>query len=208
MTDVTSLDKPLPRAPSKGLSAAFVRQSKSPGRYGDGGGLYLVVDPSGASRWILRVMVGGRRRDIGLGGSSVVTLAEARDKARDLRRAAKTGVDPVAARRAERDGVPTFEACAKVVHKSRLAHWKNGKHTAQWLSTLEAYAFPTIGRLPINRIGTAEVLKLLLPIWTEKPETARRVLQRVSNVIDYGSASGLRSGENPCRLCSHWLTQA
>ena len=88
------------------------------------------------------------------------------------------------------------------VHKSRLAHWKNGKHTAQWLSTLEAYAFPTIGRMPINRIGTAEVLKLLLPIWTEKPETARRVLQRVSNVIDYGSASGLRSGENPCRLAS------
>ena len=81
-----------------------------------------------------------------------------------------------------------------------MATWKNGKHTAQWLATLEAYAFPLIGKLPVNRVGTAEVLKILLPIWTQKPETARRVLQRVSTILDYGTASGFRGGENPCRL--------
>jgi integrase len=185
---------------SSGLTAVFVRQNKAAGRYGDGNGLYLVVDESGASRWILRVMRHGRRRDIGLGGASTVTLAEARDKAHELRRLAKSGEDPVAARRAVRDGVPTFEVCARKVHESRKAQWRNGKHQAQWLKTVELYAFPSIGQMPINRIGTAEILKLLLPIWTAKPETARRVLQRVSNVIDYGTAAGMRSGENPCRL--------
>jgi integrase len=200
MTDVEGSARPLKRRSQKRLSSVFVRQAKSPGRYWAGEGLYLIVDPSGASRWVLRVMVGGRRRDIGLGGSSVVSIAEARDKAWELRRAAKAGKDPVAVRRAERDGVPTFETCARAVHKTRLATWKNGKHTAQWLSTLEAYAFPLIGKMPINRVDTAEILKLLLPIWTEKPETARRVLQRISNVIDYGSAASWRSGENPCRL--------
>jgi integrase len=200
MTHFPSFDKRPSRSTSKGLSATFVRQAKYAGRYGDGGGLYLVVDPSGASRWILRVMSAGRRRDIGLGGTREVTLAEAREKARVLRRIAKAGEDPVAARRAGRDGVPTFEECARAVHISRISTWKNGKHTAQWLATLEAYAFPSIGRLPVNRIGTAEVLKILLPIWTAKPETARRVLQRISTILDYGTASGHRGGENPCRL--------
>jgi integrase len=200
MTNLSSLQKSPRRSRLQGLSATFVRQVKSPGRYGDGGGLYVVVDPSGASRWILRVMSAGRRRDIGLGSTRVVTLAEARDKARELRRIAKAGEDPVAARRAGREGVPIFEDCAKAVHKSRMATWKNGKHTAQWLATLEAYAFPLIGKLPVNRVGTAEVLKILLPIWTQKPETARRVLQRVSTILDYGTASGFRGGENPCRL--------
>jgi integrase len=200
MTHLSAFENRPSRSASKGLSATFVRQTKAAGRYGDGGGLYLVVDPSGASRWILRVMSAGRRRDIGLGGTRDVTLAEAREKARELRRIAKAGEDPVAARRAGRDGVPTFEDCARVVHKSRMSTWKNGKHTAQWLSTLEAYAFPSIGGLPVNRVGTAEVLKILLPIWTAKPETARRVLQRLSTILDYGTAAGHRGGENPCRL--------
>jgi integrase len=200
MTSTSSLEKASRRSRSQGLSATFVRQVKSPGRYGDGGGLYLVVDPSGASRWILRVMSAGRRRDIGLGSTRVIALADARDKARELRRIAKSGEDPVAARRAGSDGVPTFEECAKAVHKSRMATWKNGKHTSQWLATLEAYVFPLIGKLSVNRVGTAEILKILLPIWTQKPETARRVLQRVSKILDYGTASGFRGGENPCRL--------
>ncbi len=185
---------------SNGLSATFVRQVKIPGRYGDGAGLYLVVDPSGASRWMLRVQINGRRRDVGLGGTSSVGLAEARDKAHEIRRLAKLGQDPVEARRTQRDGIATFESCARAVHKNRMATWKNGKHQAQWLKTLETYAFPTIGKTAMNRIGTAEILKLLLPIWTAKPETARRVLQRIRTVIDYATASGLRSGENPTRL--------
>jgi Arm DNA-binding domain len=149
---------------TNGLTAVFMRQKKTAGRYGDGNGLYLVVDPSGAQRWVLRVMHEGRRRDIGLGSASLVTLAEARDKALELRRLAKSGQDPVAARRALREGVPNFEDCAKQVHKTHKATWRSEKHQAQWLKTLELYAFPMIGQMAINRIGTAEVLKLLLPV--------------------------------------------
>ena len=192
--------KPSSSRGSNGLTAVFVRQKKDPGRYGDGNGLYLVVDPSGASRWVLRVMCNGKRRDVGLGGTATISLAEARDKAHELRKLAKAGEDPVAARRALREGVPTFEECARTVHKNRKSTWRNGKHTNQWLKTLELYAFPTIGQMAVNRVGTAEILKLLLPIWSTKSETARRVLQRVSTIIDYATAAGMRSGENPCRL--------
>src|SRR4051812_39939027 len=107
------------RRRTNALSAAFVRQHKSAGRYGDGNGLYLVVDPSGASRWVLRVMYRGHRRDVGLGGTSTVTLAEARHEAHELRRLAKAGQDPLAARRALREGVASFEECARTVHSTR-----------------------------------------------------------------------------------------
>jgi integrase len=187
-----------------------VRQVKRPGRYGDGDGLYLVVsDPPGRSkrkigamRWVLRIQASGRRRDVGLGGAKSVTLSEARDLAHEVRRKAKAGQDPVAARRADREGVPTFEAMAKTVHAARLSTWRNGKHTAQWLSTLGAYAFPTIGNLLVNRVETGDVLRVLLPIWTAKPETARRVLQRLRTVLDHATAAGHRSGENPCRIAA------
>lgn len=199
MSNSLQLKSPKSRR-SNGLTAVFVRQKKAPGRYGDGNGLYLVVDPSGAARWVLRVMCNGKRRDIGLGGAATVSLAEARDKAHEVRKLAKQGKDPVAARRALRDAVATFEQCARTVHKNRKSTWRNGKHTNQWLKTLELYAFPTIGKTAVNRIGTSEILKLLLPIWSTKSETARRVLQRVSTIIDYATAAGMRSGENPCRL--------
>ncbi len=199
-----------PRARSHGLTATFVRQVRDPGRYGDGNGLYLVVDPApadsdrkvGSSRWVLRVQAGGKRRDIGLGGTTSVSLADARNLAHDIRRKAKTGEDPVAARRAERDGMPTFKAMAESTHTARLGTWRNGKHTAQWLATLETHAFPTLGALPVNRVQSGDVLKVLLPIWTSKPETARRVLQRIGNVLDHATAAGHRSGENPCRMAS------
>lgn len=187
---------------ARGLTAAFVRQKKAAGSYGDGNGLYLIVDPSGAQRWQLRIQVAGKRRDVGLGSADTVTLAEARDLAHDIRRKARLGEDPVAARRAQREGVPTFEAMARAVHAAHLDTWRNGKHTAQWITTLEAYAFPFIGKLQVNRIETGDVLKLLLPIWTTKPETARRVLQRVRAVIDHATAAGHRSGENPCRIAA------
>jgi integrase len=199
-----------PRGTARGLNAASVKQMRKPGRYGDGNGLYLIVDPPpagserkvGAARWVLRVQAGGKRRDVGLGGAKSVTLAEARDLAHEIRRKAKSGQDPVAARRREREGMPTFEALATTVHKARLATWRNGKHTAQWLATLEAYAFPILGKLPVNRVETGHVLKVLMPIWTAKPETARRVLQRIGNVLDHATAAGHRSGENPCRMAS------
>ena len=191
-----------PNAGARRLTATFVRQNRKPGRFGDGNGLYLVVDPSGASRWVLRVQASGKRRDVGLGGAGSVTLAEARDLAHDVRRKAKAGHDPVAARRAERDGMPTFKTMAESTHKARLGTWRNGKHTAQWLATLEAHAFRTLGALPVNRVQSGDVLKVLLPIWTEKPETARRVLQRIGNVLDHATAAGHRSGENPCRMAT------
>ncbi|CCB65248.1 site-specific integrase [Hyphomicrobium sp. MC1] len=186
----------------KGLTALFVEKVRTPGRYGDGNGLMLVVDQSGASRWVLRVQTNGRRRDIGLGGTSVVSLSEARDLAHEIRRKAKAGLDPVAVRRAERQGVPTFEDCAKIVHAANLKTWRNGKHTDQWLNTLEAYAFPVIGKRPVNKVETGDILKILMPIWTDKAETARRVLQRLRTVLDHATAAGHRSGENPCRIAA------
>lgn len=186
----------------KRLTAAFVEKAKKPpGRYGDGGGLMLVVDPTGAARWVLRVQSNGKRRDVGLGGASVVTLAEARDRAHEIRRKARAGDDPVAARRATKD-VPTFEELAKTVHIAHAATWRNWKHAAQWVSSLEAYAFPIFGKTPVNRIETGDVLKALLPIWTAKPETARRVFQRIRTVLDHATAAGHRSGENPCRIAA------
>lgn len=186
----------------RGLTATFMRQVRKPGRYGDGQGLCLVVDPSGAMRWVLRIQANKRRRDVGLGSASVVTLAEARELAHQVRRKARQGEDPVAARRAEREGVPTFEQVARTVHAANLKIWSNGKHTVQWITTLEAYAFPVLGNLPVNKIGTGDVLKVLAPIWTEKPETARRVMQRLSSVLDHATAAGHRSGENPCRIAA------
>lgn len=189
-----------PKARKRGLTAAFVEKARQPGKYGDGNGLYLIVDPSGASRWILRVQNNGRRRDVGLGGTRSVSLAEARDLAHEVRRKAKSGHDPVAVRRAERDGVPTFEQCATTIHEAHLKTWRNGKHTKQWLQTIKIYANPVIGKRAVNRIETADILKILLPIWTTKPETARRVLQRLRIIFDHATAAGHRSGENPCRL--------
>jgi len=190
------------KARGRGLTAAFVSKVRTPGRYGDGDGLYLVVDPSGASRWVLRIQSNGRRRDVGLGGTKTVTLAEARDLAHQIRRKAKAGIDPVAARRAEREGVPTFETMAKTVHAAHVTTWRNAKHRDQWLTTLEGYTYPVIGNLPVNRIGTGDILKILLPIWTTKPETARRVMQRLRTVLDHATAAGYRSGENPCRIAA------
>lgn len=189
---------------SNRLTAVFVAKAKKkPGRYVDGGGLCLVVDASGAQRWVLRIQANGKRRDVGLGGVSVVTLAEARDLAHDIRRKVKNdGADPVAARRANRIGVPTFEALAKTVHQEHAKTWRNGKHHDQWLNTLESYVFPAFGQTPVNRIETGDVLKVLLPIWTEKPETARRVMQRIRTVLDHATAAGHRSGENPCRIAA------
>lgn len=188
---------------SNRLTATFVSKGKkAPGRYVDGDGLCLLVDRSGAQRWVLRIQANGRRRDVGLGGANVVTLAEARDLAHDIRRKARTGADPVAARRATRQHVPTFEELAKTVHAEHAKTWRNGKHQDQWLNTLEVYAFPTFGKTPVNRIETGDVLKALLPIWIDKPETARRVMQRIRSVLDHATAAGYRSGENPCRIAA------
>ncbi|MEP0950458.1 MAG: tyrosine-type recombinase/integrase [Paracoccaceae bacterium] len=173
-----------------------------PGRHGDGAGLYLVVDPSGARRWIVRVTVKGQknrkgaplRTDFGLGGADVVTLHQARDRALEYRRMAKSGLNPRF--NAQRD-IPSFEELARQVHIDRLPTWKNPKHGQQWVNTLRDYAFPKIGRMPVDSIGQPEVLMCLSPIWTEKHETAKRLAQRIKAVLDVAKSKGFRDGENP-----------
>ena len=157
------------------LSALRVRNMKRPGLHADGGGLYLRVLPSGGKSWILRIMVRGRVHDIGLGSAQLVTLASARAEAIRLRRLARAGGDPLAERRKGRANVPSFEEAAKIVHAANLPTWKNPKHAQQWINTLRDYAFPIIGFMPIGDVNSGDVLKVLAPIWTEKPETAKRV---------------------------------
>jgi len=189
----------------KSLSAVFIRSVANAGRYGDGNGLYLIVDPSGAKRWMLRTVVMGKRSDIGLGGLSLVSLAEAREKAARMRKIARQHGDPLAERRKEQRLVPTFEQAAREVHKSHSASWKNAKHKQQWINTLTDYVFPIFGSLRVDQVHTPEVLKALSPIWLKKPETARRVRQRIKTVFDWAKASGFRSGDNPVEDISKGL---
>jgi len=177
-------------------------QNLGPGRHGDGNGLHLVVDHSGARRWIVRVTVKGQknkngaplRTDFGLGPADLVTINQARDRALEYRRMARQGLNP--RYNAQRD-IPTFQEFAQQVHIERLPTWKNAKHGQQWINTLRDYAFPKIGRMPLDSIGEPEVLMCLSPIWTEKHETARRLAQRIKVVLDVAKSKGFRSGENP-----------
>ncbi|WP_417718315.1 tyrosine-type recombinase/integrase [Salipiger sp.] len=177
-------------------------ENLGPGRHGDGNGLYLVVDASGARRWIVRVVVKGQknkagaplRTDFGLGGADIVSLNQARDRALEYRRMAKQGLNP---RFNARQDIPTFEEVAQQVHIDRMPTWKNVKHGQQWINTLRDYAFPKIGRMPVDSVGQPEVLMCLSPIWTDKHETAKRLAQRIKTVLDVARSKGLRSGENP-----------
>ncbi|MEH6646301.1 tyrosine-type recombinase/integrase [Sulfitobacter sp.] len=172
------------------------------GRHGDGSGLYLVVDPSGARRWIVRVVVKGQKNkkgaplwtDFGLGGADIVTLNQARERALEYRRMAKQGLNP---RFNARQDVPTFEEVAQQVHIDRMPTWTNAKHGQQWINTLRDYAFPMIGRMPIDSVDQPEVMMCLAPIWTEKHETAKRLAQRIKTVLDVARSKGFWSGENP-----------
>lgn len=184
--------------PQNALTAVGVRNLKKPGRYADGGGLYLHVRKSGAKNWLLRLTVKGGRQDIGLGGVANVTLSEAREEATRLRRLARNGGDPKAERRRERVSVPTFEEAARKVHADRLPTWRNPKHAAQWISTLERYAFPKIGERAVNGISSGDILKVLAPIWLDKAETARRLRQRIAAVFDWARAAEHIEGVNPC----------
>ncbi len=171
-----------------------------PGRHVDGRGLMLIVKPSGAKSWVLRYQLNGRRRDMGLGPYPEVTLARAREKTLEARRHLVDGTDPLAVRPAK--AVKFREAALELI-ESKRAGWRNAKHAAQWSSTLETYAFPFLGDLDVNTIDTDHVLGALKPIWTEKPETASRVRQRIEAVIDYAGAKGQRDEPNPARWRGH-----
>ncbi|MCK1297528.1 tyrosine-type recombinase/integrase [Bradyrhizobium sp. 24] len=183
--------------PQKALTQVRINSLSKPGRYGDGNGLYLVVDESGAKRWVLRTVVHGKRRDMGLGSLRLVTLAEARIKAVEYRKLARDGGDPIAANRSAKVGVPTFADAARSTLEQRRAGWKDGKSASQWLKSLSAYVFPVMGDKRVDRIETSDVLRALSPIWLSKPETSRRIRQRIAIVLDWAKAAGHRSGDNP-----------
>ena len=180
------------------LTARSVEAAKKPGRYGDGDGLYLVVSKNGSKSWVIRIQKSGRRRDFGLGGIKKKSLADARADAQRFRRQTEAGLDPIAERKKSEE-VPTFREAAKLVHAEHKKGWRNGKHNAQWLRTLEVYAFPDIGKLSVAEIEHRHVRDLLATIWIEKPETARRVFQRVRTVLDWAFAKQYREIELPTR---------
>jgi integrase len=197
---------------TKELSPLAVSRLKKPGFHNVGGvtGLHLQVTGSGAASWVLRVLIGDRRRDMGLGGYPSVTLQDARERARQARELVWQGTDPIEQRKAARsrlmaeaERILTFEKAAGRYITAHEAGWKNGKHSAQWQSTLEVYVFPVMGKMNVADIQTAHVMKVLEPIWTTKAETAARVRSRIELVLDWATARGHRSGENPARWRGH-----
>ncbi|MBL3703376.1 DUF4102 domain-containing protein [Sulfitobacter sp. BDSS02] len=176
-------------------------ETAGPGRHGDGRGLFLYVKPTGARSWVLRYQVQGRRRDLGLGPYPDISLAMARDRAAEARRLIAVGEDPI--NKKQQAKPKTFREAAHELIDSKRPGWKNAKHAAQWTATLESYVFPKIGTVQVAKIETADVISTLTPIWAAKPETANRVRQRIEAVIDYASALGIRSGDNPARWRGH-----
>jgi integrase len=180
----------------------------------DGGGLYLRVaegaDGSLNRAWLYRFASTGRERWMGFGAYPDVSLKEARELADDARRLRRQGVDPIDRRREDKAAQAvkaarqtTFKEAADGYMRSHGRGWRNGKHAAQWPSTLKTYVYPIFGHLPVQAVDAALVLKALEPIWVEKPETASRVRGRIESVLDWAKARGLREGENPARWRGH-----
>lgn len=179
----------------KRLTAATVRGVTKPGMYADGNGLYLKVDGSGAKRWIQRIVINGKRRDIGLGGVRDVSLLEAREGTVENRKLIRAGTDPIAAKKLSQT-ILTFKEAAEQVHDLNKPTWRNEKHGKQWLDTLEKFAFPYFGEKRVSDITSADVLSALSPIWNTHPETAKRVKQRIGAVMKWTMAKGWRT-DNP-----------
>jgi integrase len=186
------------------LSATGVKAMKEPGRFADGDGLYLVVGASGSKSWICRVQKAGRRRDFGLGSASKVNLALARERARQIRTWVEMGLDP-AFERHKAAGIPTFREATAKVYAIHNKTWRNGKHQAQWLRTLEQFAFPMIGDVRVSEVTGPMIRDVLAKIWLTKPETARRVRQRIGAVLDWAYSSGYRQTETPTRSITKGL---
>ena len=170
------------------LTTLKVKNAK-PGRHVDGRGLCLVVKPSGARNWVLRMQRDGRRRDYGLGSAVDVPLVEAREAAMTLRRQVRDGFDPIAERRKARIIVPNFEAAARACHEALGEGWNSG-HFARWLSGFELHIFPRIGQKPVDQVDSACVVSALSGIWLQIPKSARRLLQRIGVVLDFAHIKG------------------
>jgi integrase len=203
--------------PNNLLTDRFIKKTDlKPGLYPDGAGLAMQISAFETKAWVLRFMMAGRARKMGLGPVSVkpndklVSLAEARKLATDARNLARQGIDPIdertarkAAQAAEQVKATTFKECAQGYIAAHQASWKSAKHAAQWEATLETYAYPVIGKLPVQSIETAHVMKIIVPIWQTKTETASRVRGRIEKVLDRAKALKLRTGENPAAWRGH-----
>lgn len=192
------------------LSAVKVKNLKVPGRYGDGRGLWLQVRGPDQKSWLFRYTLHGKAHWMGLGHADDVTLAEARDKARDMRRLILDGVDPLTHKKAERAKAAadagkavTFKEVAEKYIAKFEPTWRNPKHRQQWKNTLETYAYPVFGAWAAAAVDTGAVLKVIEPLWSEKPETASRLRGRIETVLDYARTMHWRTGENPARWKGH-----
>jgi len=180
--------------PHKALTDAKAKSIKIAGLYADGGGLYLKVDKSGAKRWLHRIQYNGKRHDLGLGSFRKVSLSNARTKAQDNLRLIGSGGDPLKESRKAK-AIMTFKDSAQTVYESKLPDFSNPKHAKQWIKTLETYAFPFIGNKKVSNISSSDILAVLSPIWTAKPETASRVKQRISAVLKWAIAKEWRTDD-------------
>ncbi len=192
------------------LTALAVTRAKKPGRYADGNNLYLQIGESGSKAWLFRFMLASKSREMGLGPVDLISLAEARDAARQCRKMLLQGIDPIDARRQERQSVRTataklitFKECAEKYVAAHEASWRNPKHRDQWKSTLKMYVYPVIGDVAAGNVDTGLVTKIIEPIWSTKTETAGRVRGRIEAVLDWAKVRGFRHGENPARWKGH-----
>jgi integrase len=179
-------------------SDTAIRGKLTPGRHRIAKSLYLNVTAQQGKSWVLRTVVNGKRRELGLGSYPDLSLAKAKEEAAGYRLTARRGGDPAAERDKRHVEPLTFEQAARAAYADHKDSWRNEKHRAQWINTLETYAFPLLGSNPVSSIESADVLKVLAPIWLTKPETARRVRQRMALVLDWAKAHQYRAGENPC----------
>ena len=211
------------------LTTLKVAREKRPGLYGDGGGLYLQVTARGSKSWIFRFWIAerdsitgnvlrdpatnkikGRSREMGLGSATTVSLADARDRALECRKLREQEIDPIEAREMarrqaalERAKSLKFREAAGTYMATHRVAWKNDKHAAQWTSTLKTYAYPLLGHISVHAIDTALIMKVVEPIWAEKPETANRIRGRMETILDWATVRGYRQGENPARWRGH-----
>lgn len=197
---------------AKELSPLEVSRIKLSGLHFVGGvaGLALQVSPSGARSWILRVTVGERRRDIGLGGFPDVTLAGAKESARECREKIRNGIDPVVEKQANKSALIaaegkniTFQRAAELFITAKEAEWSNIKHAAQWRATVQTYANPVIGNVLVRDVALSHILAILEPIWTTKTETASRLRGRLENILDWAKGREYRTGDNPALWRGH-----